>query len=93
MHHEHLKHLEYEERIVNVDRGSFCMLVFSTSGAVGRLCDRFLKRLARIISDLDRETIPVQGHGLHLVQDFICTSADCVDVHQRLPLQPPFARL
>ena len=45
-HHERLKQLEYEERIVNVDRGSFCPLVFSTSGAIAPLCTRFLKRLA-----------------------------------------------
>ena len=53
-HHEHLKWLEYEERIVNVDRGSFCPLLFLTYGAVGPLCDRFLKRLAGKISDLDK---------------------------------------
>ena len=46
--------LEYEERIVNVHRGSFCPLVFSASGAVGPLCDRFLKRLAGKISNLDQ---------------------------------------
>ena len=50
-HHEHLKRLQYEERIVNVDHGSFCPLVFSTSGAVGPLCERFLKRLAGKLSD------------------------------------------
>ena len=52
-HHERLKKLEYEERIVNVDRGSFCPLVFSTTGAIGPLCERFLKRLAGKISDLE----------------------------------------
>ena len=51
---EDLKRLEYEERIVTVERGSFCPLVFSTSGAVGPLCDRFLKRLAGKMSDLDK---------------------------------------
>ena len=53
-HHKHLKRLEYEEQIVNVDRGSFCPLVFSAFGAVGPLCDRFLQRLAGKISDLDQ---------------------------------------
>ena len=52
-HHERLKQLEYEERIVNVDRGSFCPLVFSTSGAIAPLCTRFLKRLAGKIADHD----------------------------------------
>ena len=49
--HERHKQLEYEERIVNVDHGSFCPLVFSTSGAVGPLCGTFLKRLAGLVAD------------------------------------------
>ena len=53
--HERRKQLEYEERIVNVDRGSFCPLVFSTTGAAGPLCDRFLKRLAAKIADKAEE--------------------------------------
>ena len=44
--HQRAKQLEYEERIINVDHGSFCPLVFATSGATGPLCDRFLKHLA-----------------------------------------------
>ena len=52
-HHQRLKQLEYEERIINVDHGSFCPLVFSTSGAVGPLCSQFLKRLAGKIADKD----------------------------------------
>ena len=35
--HERKKQLEYEERVTNVDHGSFCLLVFSTTGAVGPL--------------------------------------------------------
>ena len=54
-HHERLKQLEYEERIINVDHGSFCPLVFSTSGAAGRLATRFLKRLAGKIAEKDNE--------------------------------------
>ena len=49
--HERRKQLEYEERIVNVDHGSFCPLVFSMSGAVGPLCSIFLKRLAGMVAD------------------------------------------
>ena len=51
--HERQKQLEYEERITNVDHGSFCPLVFTTTGAVGPLCDRFLKRLAAFLGDTD----------------------------------------
>ena len=51
--HQRAKQLEYEERIINVDHGSFCPLVFATSGATGPLCDRFLKHLAGKIADRD----------------------------------------
>ena len=51
--HERKKQLEYEERITNVDHGSFCPLVFSTTGAVGPLCARFLKRLAALLCTND----------------------------------------
>ena len=49
--HERQKQLEYEERIINVDHGSFCPLVFSTNGALGPLCDHFLKRLVALLTD------------------------------------------
>ena len=51
--HERKKRLEYEERIINVDHGSFCPLIFSTTGAAGLLCDRFLKRLAALLTNDD----------------------------------------
>ena len=54
-HHERLKQLEYKERIINVDHGSFCPLVFSTSGAAGRLATHFLKRLTGKIAEKDNE--------------------------------------
>ena len=38
-HHERQKCLEYEERIINVDRESFCPLVYTTTGSCGQLCD------------------------------------------------------
>ena len=49
--------VEYEERITNVNHGSFCplALVFSTSEAAGRLSMRFLERLAENIADKDNE--------------------------------------
>ena len=49
--HERRKRSEYEERVVNVDHGSFCPLVFSTAGATGPLCTRFLSRLAALIAE------------------------------------------
>ena len=51
--HQRAKQLEYEERIISVDHGSFCPLVFATSGATGPLCDWFLKHLAGKVADRD----------------------------------------
>ena len=58
-HPERIKQLEYEDsekRIVNIDRGSFCPLVFSTSGAIAPLSTRFLKRLTGKIAGRDGAT-------------------------------------
>ena len=53
LQHERKKQLEYQERVINVEHGSFCPLVFSTNGAVGPLCNRFLKRLAALLTSND----------------------------------------
>ena len=47
------KRLEYEERIVNVDHGSFTPLVFSSTGSAGPMADTFLQRLAGKLSEKD----------------------------------------
>ena len=48
--HERHKQLQFEERVINMEHGSFCPLVFSTTGTAGPLCDRFLKRLASLLT-------------------------------------------
>ena len=51
--HEQLKRLEYQERIVNIDRGSFAPLVFSTTGSDGQIAERFLQHLAAKLAEND----------------------------------------
>ena len=51
--HETRKRLEYEDRIVNVDHGSFTSLVFSSTGSAGPMADTFLQRLAGKLSEKD----------------------------------------
>ena len=46
--HERLKRSEYEERIREVDKGSFTPLVFSSSGDAGPAATTMLKRLVGI---------------------------------------------
>ena len=45
------KRRHYEERIRNIDHGSFTPLVFSTSGGIGPTANTFYKRLASLLSD------------------------------------------
>ncbi|XP_057296729.1 uncharacterized protein LOC130625645 [Hydractinia symbiolongicarpus] len=41
----------YNERVLQVENGSFTPLVFSTHGGLGRECKRFYQRLAELIAD------------------------------------------
>ena len=53
---EREKKRAYNERILEVEHGSFTPLVFSATGGVGRECDKFLKRLAEMISFKENKT-------------------------------------
>ena len=48
--HERSKKSEYNARIVNVEKGSFVPLIFSTAGGLGQEARKFTKRLAGLIS-------------------------------------------
>ena len=54
--HESKKKLEYAERIVNVDHGSFTPIVFATTGGIGKEGECFLRKLASSISYKDNTT-------------------------------------
>ena len=49
--HERQKRSDYEERIREVDEGSFTSLVFSSSGGAGPAATTMLKRLANIYAN------------------------------------------
>ena len=49
--HEKAKKRAYNERIIQVEKGSFTPIVFSTFGGMGNEADRFHKRLAHLISE------------------------------------------
>ena len=48
--HEQEKKRQYNHRVIDVEKGSFSPLVFSTTGGMGPECTRFHKRLAELIS-------------------------------------------
>ena len=53
--HEEEKKRNYEERVLQSEKGSFVPLVFSTSGGTGPLASSLLKRIARGMSESKTE--------------------------------------
>ena len=49
-HHEREKARQHSARIVNVEHGSFTLIIFSTHGEYSLLTSRFLYQLAKLIS-------------------------------------------
>ena len=45
----------YQQRVLDVEMGSFTPLVFGTNGGMGADCDCFLKRLAEKLSEKSEE--------------------------------------
>ena len=48
---EHEKKGSYNERVLQVNQGTFRSLVFSIYGSMGRECNMFYSRLSQLISD------------------------------------------
>jgi hypothetical protein len=48
--HEKMKKRAYEQRVTDIEHGSFTPLVFSTTGGMGELADTFYRRLASLVS-------------------------------------------
>ena len=52
---EEEKKRKYQQRVLDVEMGSFTPLVFRTNGRMGNECQRFLKHLADKIAQKDTE--------------------------------------
>ena len=52
---EEEKRRKYQQRVLDVEMGSFTPLVFGTNGGMGNECQRFLKHLADKIAQKDTE--------------------------------------
>ncbi|XP_065182324.1 fibrillin-3-like [Sycon ciliatum] len=61
LQHERQKKLQYGERILIVDRGTFSPLVLSTSGVAAPECEMFLKRLCGLLARAD-SSMPYAHH-------------------------------
>ena len=53
--HENEKKRTYNERVIEVEKGSFTPIVVSTSGGMGDEAEKFHKRLAQLISEKRNE--------------------------------------
>ena len=53
--HEDLKKKEYNERILEIEKGSFTPLIFSCSGGAGKEATKFLKALAEKLCSKKQE--------------------------------------
>ena len=52
---EEEKKWKYRQRVLDVEMGSFTLLVFGTNGGMGADCNFFLKRLAEKLSEKNEE--------------------------------------
>ena len=48
--HENQKKAEYNSRVIQIEKGTFTPLVFSTSGGMGKEADKFIRRVAERMS-------------------------------------------
>ena len=54
--HEREKKRAYNERVIQVEKGTFTPIVFSTFGGMGQEADRYHKRLAELIAEKRNES-------------------------------------
>jgi hypothetical protein len=57
--HENEKKRKYQQRVLDVEMGSFTPLVFGTNGGMGIECQMFLKQLAQKLAEKDDERYAV----------------------------------
>ena len=53
------KKRSYNERVQQIEHGSFTPLVFSATGGMGRECDRFYRRLCELLAEKKKEPLPM----------------------------------
>jgi hypothetical protein len=68
--HEQEKRRCYNERIIQVEQGTFTPLVFTTSGGMSKECARFYARLASLISEKRGESYAITTSWLRCQLSF-----------------------
>ena len=76
----------YEQRVVEVENGSFTPLVFSATGGMGRLVSIFYSRLAMMLSEKRQQPFSSMMGWLRCVPAVILTPVIIHTVHQRIKI-------
>ena len=63
--HQNSKKLEYEERVIESEKGSFTPLIFTTSGGMGPECSMFYKRIAELTAAKKIEQYGIVMNYIH----------------------------
>ena len=83
------KRRAYDERIREIEHGSFSPLVFSTSGSMGPTATTVYKRLAAMIAEMNNKIYSKTIHWLVEMPPKLFTSTLCHHVPQRKQISAP----
>ena len=75
--HENEKKRLYSTRVLDIERGTFTPLVFTTTGGMRKVCLMYHSRLAQLIAIKKRGAV-CQNHLMDQNQNLICTLEICV---------------
>ena len=75
--HENEKKRLYSKRVLDIERGTFTPLVFTTTGGMRKVCLMYHSRLAQFIAIKKRGAV-CQNHLMDQNQNLICTLEICV---------------
>ena len=82
------KKRKYQQRLLDVEMGSFTSLVFRTNGGMGADCNCFLKRLAEKLSEKNEEPYHITITWIRTLLSFEIWRS--VSTHMRKRLQDTF---
>jgi hypothetical protein len=90
--HERIKKRAYEQRINEVEHGSFTPLIFSTSGGMGKAASIFYRRLASLIAEKRQQpySLTIRWMRCHLNFSLLRSSIMCLrgSRYSRFPQAP-----
>ena len=92
MEQEEEEKRKYQQRVLDVEMGSFTPLVFGTNGGMGADCNCFLKRLAEKLSEKNEEPYHITITWIRTLlsfEDFQVGTHMCKMFGETLPQNSP----